>query len=83
MNNLDCSIESIRFITETVTYYMEKRLFPDQLIDHRYFQVDVTQLPTIRSKLSKMSPMRFKPRTSGVGNKSDIADKLWFDSSDR
>ena len=54
MNNLDCSIESIRFITETVTYYMEKRLFPDQLIDHRYFQVDVTQLPTVRSKLSEI-----------------------------
>ena len=29
MKNLDCSIESIRFISETVTYYMDQRPFPD------------------------------------------------------
>ena len=48
MKNLDCSIESIRFISETVTYYMERRPYPNQVKDHRYFEVDLTKIPTIR-----------------------------------
>ncbi len=41
LTNLNCSIECIRFICETVTYFMEKRLYPDKVKDHSYFECDL------------------------------------------
>ena len=80
ISNLECSIEIIRFICDTVTYYMEKRPWPDSVKDHPYFKVDLAKLPTIRQKLPELQQRQlkcFEPDSIGYAD-----DTLWFDACD-
>ena len=60
LTNLDCSVELVRFISETVVYDREKRPFPDKVKDHPYFSVDVDKAPKIRSRLHFLSPLKLE-----------------------
>ena len=41
------TVESLRFINETVMHNPNRRLFPDQLKEHAYFKIDLSQKTTI------------------------------------
>lgn len=52
--NLDVSIETLRFLNETIQYNPKFRPFPDQLMAHPYFDVDLSQANPVRLKLHEM-----------------------------
>ena len=51
LTSLDCSLELVQFISETVQFDYEKRSFPDAIVNHPYFAVDVFRATTIREML--------------------------------
>lgn len=53
----DYSLESIKLISDICRYDFNERLTPEQLLDHEYFSLDVSKLPTLRDRLRKKPMM--------------------------
>ena len=50
----DISIETIRFLNETLLYESKLRPFPNQLAKNPYMNSDVSNAKPVRSKLDKL-----------------------------
>ena len=54
LTTLEYSIEALRFLNEIVQYEKEFRPFPDQLMNHPYFNCDVRSQPPVKRYLKSL-----------------------------
>ena len=65
LTDLNCSIEFLRFVCETVQFDRNRRPFADSVKDHPYFSVDLSKAPTIQERLPQLRKKQlacFKPQ---------------------
>ena len=82
INNLDCSIEFLRFINETVQFSRENRPWADQVLKHPYFSIDLTTVPTIKQNLSKLRQYKLACFETQIDGISKNFKQMSFSSKD-
>ena len=79
MRNLDCSIESLRFICDTVQYDRERRPTPENVKNHQYFSVNLLKVPTIKQKLPELQQKQLACLNSEPRTSQGFEQRLKFD----
>ena len=57
--DLNYSIEALRFLNEILQWNRENRPFPDQLVDHPYFETNIKELALVRNLVSDLPKLTF------------------------
>ena len=82
VSRLDYSVDLLHLIDTTLSYDVDTRPFPDQLISHHYFTVDATKVQKVRDAIPSLIGLNLACIKTDKNGQEDYSN-LCFDSRDR